>query len=69
MKASPESTVRRRVFGFTLSGSALMAIAFGGCGPSENKVELTPDMKKAVAETKGTDLSKYKNKGKVAKRP
>jgi hypothetical protein len=69
MKASPAAWACPRLCCLTLSGAVVLASLIGGCGPSENKIVLTPEAKKAVMSSKVGDPSKFvKPKGARANR-
>jgi hypothetical protein len=57
-------TVRRRFLGLLISGGGFLAWSIAGCGPSENKVEMDPDAKKSVLQSKVGDPSKFVKPGK-----
>jgi hypothetical protein len=58
----PTDTVRRRFLCLLMSGGSLITWSMVGCGESENKVEMSPEAKKAVFTSKIGDESKFLKK-------
>jgi len=62
--------VRRRFLCLLMSGGSLLAWSMAGCGTSESKVEMDPEAKKTILQSKIGDESKFvkPGKGPVGKR-
>ena len=56
--------VRRRFLCLLTSAGSVIAGSIAGCGPSENKFEMTEDAKKTTRHSKIGDESKFKKTGK-----
>ena len=70
MRESTGSVRRRQFLALSVSGAGFLAWSMAGCGTGENTLELDPDAKKSVLQSKIGDPSKFvkPGKGRVGKR-